>query len=142
MLDQADVPNDLFAIDKRLMLKPVADFSLFLRSALARGPCACCRCIAAGGDQTEFEFKHTFVICGHVLHRRFARSAASDFLQVLSKAWLAYHKSNLAPHGPVDLAAVTEMAAHDCQDKVAVLMLACGLAKEYESGLAYQAVYE
>lgn len=41
--------SDLFAVDKRLTLKPVRDFNAYLAAAFATGPCQCKRCLADQG---------------------------------------------------------------------------------------------
>ena len=74
--------GDLFEVDKRLGLKPVVDFNNYLRMAFGDGQCTCIRCVETAGDQTDYEYQHTFNLDGQVLNRGFASTAGSDVLLV------------------------------------------------------------
>ena len=85
---EAKMTGDLFEVDKRLALKPIVDFNSYLRAAFADGPCSCGRCVASQGDESGYDYQHTFNFAGRVANRRFASTAGSDVLQALKKAWL------------------------------------------------------
>jgi len=122
--------GDLFEVDKRLSLKPVVDFNAYLRSAFGDGPCSCIRCTASQGDETGYEFQHTFTFDGKPTQRRFASTAGSDVLQALKKAWLSYTKAELPLSGVLALDTVKEFVEPQLHKRLAPLFLASGLVKD------------
>jgi hypothetical protein len=132
---------DMFAVDKRLGLKPVVDCNAFLRQAFADGPCTCVRCVESGSDQSAYEAAHTFDLDG-VVSRRFAQTTSSDVLQVLKKAWLAYYKTEMRGTGELDLNALNELIEPALRIRVRALVLASGLASEDGERLMLRAVVE
>ena len=130
--------GDLFEVDKRLSLKPVVDFNAYLRSAFGDGPCTCIRCTASGGDESGYEFQHTFTFDGKPHQRRFATTAGSDVLMALKKAWLSYTKAELPLSGVLGLATVKEFVEPQLHKRLAPLFVASGLVKETEGELHLQ----
>ncbi|WP_395608039.1 hypothetical protein [Pseudomonas sp. B22129] len=130
--------GDLFEVDKRLSLKPVVDFSAYLRSAFGDGPCTCVRCTAAGGDESGYAFQHTFTFDAKPTHRRFASTASSDVLMALKKAWLSYTKAELPLSGVLDLDTVKAFVDPPLHRRLAPLFLASELVKEVEGQLQIQ----
>ncbi|MBJ2215677.1 MULTISPECIES: hypothetical protein [Pseudomonas] len=130
--------GDLFEVDKRLSLKPVVDFNAYLRSAFGDGPCTCVRCTANGGDESGYEFQHTFTFEGKPVHRRFASTAGSDVLMALKKAWLSYTKAELPLSGTLALDTVKEFVEPQWHKRLAPLFVASGLVKDVEGQLRIQ----
>lgn len=130
--------GDLFEVDKRLSLKPVVDFNAYLRSAFGDGPCTCVRCAASGGDESSYEFQHTFAFEGKPVHRRFASTAGSDVLMALKKAWLSYTKAELPLSGALALDTVKEFVEPQLHIRLAPLFVASGLVKDVDGELRIQ----
>ncbi|KRP80780.1 hypothetical protein [Pseudomonas lactis] len=130
--------GDLFEVDKRLSLKPVVDFNAYLRSAFGDGPCTCVRCTANGGDESGYEFQHTFTFDTKPLHRRFASTAGSDVLMALKKAWLSYTKAELPLSGVLALDTVKEFVEPQLHKRLAPLFVASGLVKDVDGELRIQ----
>ena len=130
--------GDLFEVDKRLSLKPVVDFNAYLRSAFGDGPCTCVRCAASGGDESGYEFQHTFTFDGKPMHRRFASTAGSDVLMALKKAWLSYTKVELPLRGVLVLEMVKEFVEPQLHKRLAPLFVASGLVKDVDGELRIQ----
>ncbi|AZE55835.1 hypothetical protein C4K03_3682 [Pseudomonas synxantha] len=130
--------GDLFEVDKRLSLKPVVDFNAYLRSAFGDGPCTCVRCAASGGDESGYEFQHTFTFDGKPMHRRFASTAGSDVLMALKKAWLSYTKVELPLSGVLVLEMVKEFVEPQLHKRLAPLFVASGLVKDVDGELRIQ----
>ncbi|WDG40356.1 hypothetical protein PUP72_17025 [Pseudomonas synxantha] len=130
--------GDLFEVDKRLSLKPVVDFNAYLRSAFGDGPCTCVRCAASGGDESGYEFQHTFTFDGKPMHRRFASTAGSDVLMALKKAWLSYTKVELPLNGVLALEMVKEFVEPQLHKRLAPLFVASGLVKDVDGELRIQ----
>ncbi|PJK32453.1 hypothetical protein CWC48_23335 [Pseudomonas sp. S10E 269] len=130
--------GDLFEVDKRLSLKPVVDLNAYLRSAFGDGPCTCIRCTASQGDETGYEFQHTFTFDGKPSQRRFASTAGSDVLQALKKAWLSYTKAELPSSGLLTLDTVKEFVEPQLHKRLAPLFLASGLVKDVDGELHLQ----
>ncbi|MBI6565141.1 hypothetical protein YA0745_21520 [Pseudomonas synxantha] len=130
--------GDLFEVDKRLSLKPVVDFNAYLRSAFGDGPCTCVRCAASGGDESGYEFQHTFTFDGKPMHRRFASTAGSDVLMALKKAWLSYTKVELPLSGVLVLEMVKEFVEPQSHKRLAPLFVASGLVKDVDGELRIQ----
>ena len=130
--------GDLFEVDKRLSLKPVVDFNAYLRSAFGDGPCTCIRCTVSGGDETGFEFQHTFHFDAKPVHRRFASTTGSDVLMALKKAWLSYTKAELPPSGALALDTVKEFVEPQLHKRLVPLFLASGLVKDVGGELHLQ----
>ncbi|HJH20917.1 MAG TPA: hypothetical protein K8W20_19665 [Pseudomonas lactis] len=130
--------GDLFEVDKRLSLKPVVDFNAYLRSAFGDGPCTCVRCTASDGDESGYEFQHTFTFEGKPVHRRFASTAGSDVLMALKKAWLSYTKAELPLSGVLALDTVKEFVEPQLHKRLAPLFVASGLAKDVDGELRIQ----
>jgi len=130
--------GDLFEVDKRLSLKPVVDFNAYLRSAFGDGPCTCVRCAASGGDESGYEFQHTFTFDGKPMHRRFASTAGSDVLMALKKAWLSYTKVELPLSGVLALEMVKEFVEPQLHKRLAPLFVASGLVKDVDGELRIQ----
>ncbi|OKO47043.1 MULTISPECIES: hypothetical protein [unclassified Pseudomonas] len=130
--------GDLFEVDKRLSLKPVVDFNAYLRSAFGDGTCTCVRCTANGGDESGYEFQHTFTFDTKPLHRRFASTAGSDVLMALKKAWLSYTKAELPLSGTLGLDTVNEFVEPQLHKRLAPLFVASGLVKDVEGQLRIQ----
>jgi len=124
--------GDLFEVDKRLSLKPVVDFNNYLRAAFGDGPCTCVRCVASSGNETGYEYKHTFDFDGKKAHRRLASTAGSDVLLMLKKAWLSYTKAELPLSGPLTLDTVKEFVEPQLHKRLAPLLLASGLVKDVD----------
>ena len=130
--------GDLFEVDKRLSLKPVVDFNAYLRSAFGDGLCSCIRCGASGGDESGYEFQHTFQFDGKPTQRRFASTSGSDVLMALKKAWLSYTKAELPLSGALALDTVKEFVEPQLHKRLAPLFLASGLAKDVDGALQVQ----
>ena len=130
--------GDLFEVDKRLSLKPVVEFNAYLRSAFGDGPCTCVRCAASGGDESGYEFQHTFTFDGKPMHRRFASTAGSDVLMALKKAWLSYTKVELPLSGVLALEMVKEFVEPQLHKRLAPLFVASGLVKDVDGELRIQ----
>ncbi|MCK6188307.1 MULTISPECIES: hypothetical protein [unclassified Pseudomonas] len=130
--------GDLFEVDKRLSLKPVVDFNAYLRSAFGDGLCTCIRCTAGSGNETGYEFQHTFTFDGKPGHRRFASTAGSDVLMALKKAWLSYTKAELPASGALALDTVKEFVEPQLHKRLAPLFLASGLVKDVDGELRIQ----
>ena len=130
--------GDLFEVDKRLSLKPVVDFNAYLRSAFGDGPCTCVRCTASDGDESGYEFQHTFTFEGKPVHRRFASTAGSDVLMALKKAWLSYTKAELPLSGVLALDTVKEYVEPQLHKRLAPLFVASGLVKDVDGELRIQ----
>lgn len=130
--------GDLFEVDKRLSLKPVVDFNAYLRSAFGDGPCTCVRCTASDGDESGYEFQHTFTFEGKPVHRRFASTAGSDVLMALKKAWLSYTKAELPLSGVLALDTVKEFVKPQLHKRLAPLFVASGLVKDVDGELRIQ----
>ncbi|AZE61697.1 MULTISPECIES: hypothetical protein [Pseudomonas] len=130
--------GDLFEVDKRLSLKPVVDFNAYLRSAFGDGPCTCVRCAASGGDESGYEFQHTFTFDGKPMHRRFASTAGSDVLMALKKAWLSYTKVELPLSGVLVVEMVKEFVEPQLHKRLAPLFVASGLVKDVDGELRIQ----
>jgi len=122
-------------VDKRLSLKPVVDFNAYLRSAFGDGPCSCIRCTASQGDETGYEFQHTFTFDGKPTQRRFASTAGSDVLQALKKAWLSYTKAELPLSGVLALDTVKEFVEPQLHKRLTPLFRSSGLVSEIEREL-------
>ena len=131
--------DDLFQADKRLSLKPVADFNAFVLQAFADGACRCLRCMDAAGVETGYAFQHSFEL-GKMVNRQFARTSPSEVLQALSKAWLSFFKRELEVPGSLDLSKVHEFVKPELHVRLRPLLLACGLIVEQEDGWVLQAV--
>lgn len=129
---------DLFEVDKRLSLKPVVDFNAYLREAFGEGACSCVRCGQAGGDETGYSHRHTFVFPDGQGHRRFANTSASDVLLVLKKAWLSYTKQELPLSGTLDLATVQGFVESELHPRLLPLLTASGLVREHEGAWLLQ----
>ncbi|KAF1031169.1 MAG: hypothetical protein GAK37_00932 [Pseudomonas sp.] len=138
MSNDEKMTGDLFEVDKRLSLKPVVDFNQYLRDAFGDGACTCVRCAASGGDESGYEYRHTFEFDGKKTHRRFANTAGSDVLQALKKAWLSYTKAELPLSGELALDTVKEFVEPQLHKRLLPLLLASGLAKEVEGHLQIQ----
>ena len=130
--------GDLFEVDKRLGLKPVVDFNNYLRMAFGDGQCTCIRCVETAGDQTDYEYQHTFNLDGQVLNRRFASTAGSDVLMVLKKAWLSYSKAELEVYRNLALDTVKEFGEPQLHKRLQPLFLASGLVKDVDGNLQLQ----
>lgn len=129
---------DLFEVDKRLALKPIADFNAYLRSAFGEGACACVRCKENGGDDSGYTQRHTFMFAGSQRHRRFASTSASDVLGMLKKAWLSYTKAELPAAGTLDLDAVKGFVEPGLHERLLPLLLASGSAIQLDGRLILQ----
>lgn len=138
MSTEEKLTGDLFEVDKRLGLKPVVDFNAYLRAAFGDGKCTCIRCVASDGNQTGYEYPHTFNLQGQGVHRRFASTAGSDVLIVLKKAWLSYTKAELEVHGHLALATVKEFVEPELHKRLVPLFLASGLVKDVDGNLQLQ----
>ncbi|KAA0947847.1 MULTISPECIES: hypothetical protein [unclassified Pseudomonas] len=131
--------GDLFEVDKRLALKPVVDFNTYLLAAFGDGPCTCVRCVASAGDETGYEFQHTFNLQGQQANRRFASTAGSDVLLMLKKAWLSYTKTELPGSGNLALDTVKDFVEPQLHKRLLALFLASGLVKDMDGELRIQA---
>ena len=130
--------GDLFEVDKRLSLKPVVDFNTYLRNAFGDGACTCVRCSASGGDESGYEFQHTFHLDAKPTHRRFASTAGSDVLLMVKQAWLSYTKAELPLSGVLALDTLKEFVEPQLHKRLAPLCLASGLVKDMEGQLHIQ----
>ena len=135
---EAKMTGDLFEVDKRLALKPIVEFNAYLRAAFADGPCTCGRCVASQGDESGYEYRHTFDFAGRVASRRFASTAGSDVLQALKKAWLSYTKAELPLTGNLELDTVKEFVEPQLHRLLVPLLLASDLARDVEGQLQLQ----
>ncbi|OBZ23821.1 hypothetical protein BS643_06570 [Pseudomonas protegens] len=136
---EAKMTGDLFEVDKRLALKPIVDFNSYLRAAFADDPCSCGRCVASQGDESGYDYQHTFNFAGRVANRRFASTAGSDVLQALKKAWLSFTKAELPASGDLDLATVKEFVDPQLHKLLVPLFVASGLTREVDGQLQLQA---
>ncbi|MFC6338833.1 hypothetical protein GIR22_03880 [Pseudomonas sp. CCM 7891] len=130
--------GDLFEVDKRLSLKPVVDFNRYLEAAFGAGPCTCVRCVAGNGDETGYEFQHTFDFQGQTANRRFASTAGSDVLLMLKKVWLSYTKAELPLSGVLALETLKEFVEPQWHKRLLPLLVASGLVKDVEGELRMQ----
>lgn len=133
---------DLFEVDKRLSLKPVVDFNTYLRSAFADGPCRCIRCLESGGDETGYSHRHTFILDGKQVNRRFASTAGSDMLLVLKKAWLSYTKTDLPLVGNLDMSVLKSFTDSALHPRLLALLPASGLAREVDDAWQLQTLID
>lgn len=131
-------PDDLFAVDKRLTLKPVMDFNKYLRDAFGPGVCSCARCKDSNGDESNYSAKHTFTLNGQSAQRRFAKTSGSDVFSSLAKAWLAYTKEDLKPYGFLDLELAKSFVEPSLHDRLQLLIIASGVAIENEGAYELQ----
>ncbi len=138
MSTQEKMTGDLFEVDKRLSLKPVVDFNTYLRAAFGDGRCTCVRCITSQGDETDYEFQHTFDLGGQALNRRYALTAGSDVLLALKKAWLSYTKAELGNGAILDLTAIKAFVEPELHKRLVPLFLASGLVKDIDGNLHIQ----
>ncbi|UVM13509.1 hypothetical protein [Pseudomonas protegens] len=136
---EAKMTGDLFEVDKRLALKPIVDFNSYLRAAFADGPCSCGRCVASQGDESGYDYQHTFNFAGRVANRRFASTAGSDVLQALKKAWLSFTKAELPASGDLDLTTVKEFVDPQLHKLLVPLFVTSGLTREVDGQLQLQA---
>lgn len=132
--------GDLFEVDKRLALKPVADFNAYLIAAFGAGPCTCVRCVAGSGEQSGYEYPHTFTFEGLPAHRRFASTAASDVLQMLKKAWLSYTKAELPGSGDLDLPTIKAFVEGSLHTRLLALLTTSGVVKDVDGQWRLQAL--
>lgn len=130
--------GDLFEVDKRLGLKPVVDFNTYLRMAFGDGKCTCSRCVGSEGNETGYEYRHTFNFDGQVANRRFASTAGSDVLMALKKAWLSYTKMELEVSANLELATIKEFVEPELHKILVPLFLASGLVKDVDGNLQMQ----
>jgi hypothetical protein len=130
--------GDLFKVDKRLGLKPVVDFNTDLRMAFGDGKCSCIRCVSSAGDETGYEYQHTFDFDGQLTNRRFARTTGSDVLTALKKAWLSYTKVELTVGGTLDLTTIKEFVEPELHKFLVPLLLASGVVKDVDGDLQIQ----
>lgn len=136
MAVQPPLTADLFDVDKRLALKPIADFNAYLRAAFGAGTCTCIRCEQSGGLDAGYTQRHTFEFEGAPAHRRFANTRASDAFLMLKKAWLSYTKAELPLDGRFDLAGVQAFVEPALHTRLLPLLTACGLVRATEGGFA------
>lgn len=139
MSSEAKMTGDLFEVDKRLALKPIVDFNNYLRAAFIDGPCRCGRCVASQGDETGYQYPHTFNFAGRVANRRFASTAGSDVLLALKKAWLSYTKGELPASGNLELDTVKEFVEPELHKVLVPLFVTCGLVQDVDGQLQLQA---
>lgn len=132
---QTPLTADLFDVDKRLALKPVADFNAYLRAAFGSGVCSCIRCEQNGGVDAGYTQRHTFEFDGTAVHRRFAITSASDAFLALKKAWLSYTRAELPLNGSFDLAGAQAFVEPALHARLLPLLTACGLVRTTEDGL-------
>lgn len=131
-----ELMDDLFKEqDKRLTLKPVEAFNTLLRRAFPDGPCTCVACKDNGGSGEGYVFQHTFQIAQRTVHRVFTTTTASDVLNGLKKAWLAYHKLDLDEGAPLDLRAALEFVDPRQHEHFHMLLRASGVIKETPEGI-------
>ncbi len=138
MSTQEKMTGDLFEVDKRLSLKPVTEFNSYLRAAFGDGKCTCVRCVTSGGDESGYEFQHTFDLQGQVVNRRYALTAGSDVLLVLKKAWLSYTKTELGNGAILDMDAIKGFVEPELHKRLVPLFLASGLVKDVDGKLQVQ----
>lgn len=142
MASQEKLTADLFEVDKRLSLKPVADFNAYLRAAFGEGACVCIRCEQSGGLDAGYTHRHTFEFNGAPAHRRFASTSASDVLLVLKKAWLSYTRAELPLGGVLDIPAIQGFVEPALHNRLVPLLAASGLARAVEDGFVLVAPEE
>ncbi|EIK96796.1 hypothetical protein PMM47T1_09061 [Pseudomonas sp. M47T1] len=138
MSTQEKMTGDLFEVDKRLSLKPVTEFNSYLRTAFGDGACTCVRCVNSHGDESGYDFQHTFQLEGQVLNRRFALTAGSDVLLALKKAWLSYTKAELGNGAMLDVTAIKGFVEPELHKRLVPLFLASGLVKDIDGNLQIQ----
>ena len=127
--------GDLFAVDKRLTLKPVRDFNAYLAAAFATGPCQCKRCQDSQGNEDGYEHAHTFNLVGGTHNIKFACTTGSDVQGALRKAWKSYTKEDLATPGPLDMDTVLAFTDSPWHERVRVLLDVSGAAAEVDGRL-------
>lgn len=138
MTSEEKTTGDLFEVDKRLALKPVRDFNKLIGDAFVAGPCSCIRCQSSEGNETDYDYQHTFEIDGQKVNRRFAITSGSDVLAALKKAWLSYTKTELDVSGHLDQSMVEQFVESDLRNRLVPLFLASGLVKEVDEKLQLQ----
>lgn len=118
---------DLFDDDKRLALKPVANFNTLLEQAFADGECRCVRCQGNGGAQGGYSQAHTFQVEGRPLARQFLQTAQGDVQGVLEKAYKAFYKATLPAIDEASLGELQAMATQPNVARVKLLLEVSGL---------------
>jgi len=82
--------NDLFE-NSRINLKPSADWNKWLSTIFKHGRCECVRCQDNSYDESSYDQRHSFVINGQDMSRRFAVTATDDLKGKLKNAWISYY---------------------------------------------------
>lgn len=82
--------NNLFE-NSRINLKPSADWNKWLSTSFQPGRCECHRCQDNSYDESLYGQRHTFVINGQVMARKFTISAVDDLKGKLKNAWSSYY---------------------------------------------------
>ena len=124
------VSGDLFAVDKRLSLKPIVDFNKYVASAFGDGACTCIRCKDNEGITDAYERQHTFEIGGKTVNRRFAMTSGTDVQAALKKAWTSFYKEDLKIGDRVDTSRVGEFLDPLLHDNYRILIIESGAAQQ------------
>lgn len=82
--------NDLFE-NSRINLKPSSDWNRWLSTIFKHGRCECLRCQDNNYDESSYSQRHTFVINGQDMSRKFAVSTMDDLKGRLKNAWISYY---------------------------------------------------
>ena len=82
--------NDLFE-KSRINLKPSSNWNKCLSTIFQFGHCECCRCQSNSYDESSYVQRHTFVINGQCMTRKFAVTSLDDLKGKLKSAWISYY---------------------------------------------------
>jgi len=82
--------NDLFE-NSRINLTPSSDWNKWLSTIFKRGRCECRRCQDNSYDESSYGQRHSFVINGQDMARKFAVTAMDDLKGKLKSAWVSYY---------------------------------------------------
>jgi len=124
------VSGDLFAVDKRLSLKPIVDFNKYVASAFGDGACTCLRCKDNEGITDSYERQHTFEIGGKTVNRRSAMTSGTDVQVALKKAWKSFYKEDLKVGDQVDSSRVGDFLDPLLHEQYRILIIESRAAQQ------------
>ena len=97
--------NDLFE-KSRINLKPSSNWNKCLSTIFQFGHCECCRCQDNSYDEISYVQRHTFVINGQCMTRKFAVTTMDDLKGKLKSAWVSYY--DLSEEGDTNSGGLSE----------------------------------
>lgn len=83
--------SDLYD-NSRINLKPSSVWNKSLSTSFQLGRCECHRCQSNSYDESSYSQRHSFVINGQVMARKFAVTALDDLKGKLKNAWASYYE--------------------------------------------------